>query len=104
MILVAAAVEHHGLDPGGLVPELVAIDISRCTPGAGSWRRWHLRRVTPAASAPLRAALTDLAARRRALEARIDDLDAYTHLLADGVVAGTVTLTDPAAQPASDPQ
>ena len=82
----------------------VAADISHCAPGPGAWRRWHLRRVTPAAIAPLHAALTDLAARRRALEARIDDLDAYIHLLADGIVAGSVTLTDPAAQPASDPQ
>ena len=91
-------------DPGGLVPELVAADIAQARGGAGSWRRWMLRRVAPAGIAPLRAALGELAARRAELRRRLDALDTYTDLLTSGVAAGTVTLTDDAAAAASDPQ
>lgn len=90
-------------DPGGLVPELVAADIDGAHSGPGSWRRWMLRRVAPAAMAPLRAALTDLARQRRDLEDRIAALDDYTSLLTTGVASGAVTLTAPdAAAAASD--
>ncbi|WP_347978201.1 hypothetical protein [Microbacterium sp. ProA8] len=91
-------------DPGGLVPELMALDIDRSPGGAGSWRRWRLRRVAPQQTAPLRAALADIATRRRALEHRVEALDAYADLLAAGVASGTVMLTDPAAAAASVPQ
>lgn len=90
-------------DSGGLVPELVAADIDRAHAGAGSWRRWMLRRVAPHTREPLREALTELARRRRDLEDRIEALDAYTDLLTTGVASGTVTLTQPdAADAASD--
>ncbi|TAM66866.1 MAG: hypothetical protein EPN48_14345 [Microbacteriaceae bacterium] len=89
-------------DPGGLVPELIAADVERSPGGAGSWRRWNLRRVPPLVSAPLRAALTDLANRRGALARRIEALDTYAELLAAGVVFGTVTLSDDAATAASE--
>lgn len=91
-------------DPGGLVPELVAADIDRSVGGPGSWRRWLLRRVAPPESAPLRAALADVAARRAELERRLDALDTYSDLLTAGVVSGTVTLTDNVADAARDQQ
>ncbi|ANG85323.1 hypothetical protein [Microbacterium aurantiacum] len=91
-------------DPGGLVPELVAADISRSLGGPGSWRRWRLRRVAPNAMAPLRTALVDIAAQRAELESRIAALDHYVDTLTAAVTAGVVTLTDPAADAASDPQ
>jgi hypothetical protein len=100
----ARALRIDPSDPGGLVPDLVALDIDRSSGGPGAWRRWRLRRVPPSADAPLRAALADIASRRRALERRIKDLDHYKELLAAGVVSGAVTLTDPAAVAASDPQ
>ncbi|MBS1674687.1 MAG: hypothetical protein JSS74_12075 [Actinobacteria bacterium] len=91
-------------DPGGLIPELVAADIEHSSGGAGSWRRWTLRRVSPPARLALRAALADLAARREALARRIEALDTYSELLAAGVVAGRVSLADDAADSASEPQ
>lgn len=100
----ARALHIDPSDPGGLVPDLVALDIDRSSGGPGAWRRWRLRRVPPSADAPLRAALADIASRRSALERRIEDLDHYKDLLAAGVVSGAVTLTDPAAVAASDPQ
>ncbi|WP_426516743.1 hypothetical protein ACPPVQ_18770 [Diaminobutyricibacter sp. McL0618] len=89
-------------DPGGLVPELVAADINRSTGGPASWRRWKLRHVAPQVTGTLRAALSDLAARREALARRIEALDSYTELLTDGVVAGAVTLNGHAADAASE--
>jgi hypothetical protein len=91
-------------DPGGLVSELVAGDIEHSPGGPGAWRRWHLRRVAPHAVTPLRTALAELSASRQALAKRITALDNYTDLLLDGVVSGAVTLTDNAADRASDPQ
>lgn len=95
----ARVLRINGADPGGLVAELVATDINRSGGGAGSWRRWRLRRVSPLATPRLSAVLTELATRRKALEDRIEALDAYADLLAAGVVAGSVTLIDPAANP-----
>ena len=92
-------------DPGGLVPEVVAADIAASTAGAGTWRRWMLRRFAPASIHPLRGALAELAARRTDLARRIAALDSYTDLLIAGVAAGTVSITEPAAYPAaSDPK
>jgi hypothetical protein len=90
-------------DPGGLVPELAAADIDGAHPGPGSWRRWRLRRVAPSIRGPLRAALTELARRRRDLEDRLAALEDYTTLLTAGVASGAVALTSPdAADAASD--
>ncbi len=89
-------------DPGGLVPELVAADIARSPGGPGAWRRWHLRRVAPRISAPLREVLAELAAHRDTLQRQIEALDTYSDLLTAGVVAGAVTLTQDAADAASD--
>ena len=116
---VAAWVDHEGskvvryparvlritaTDPGGLVPELVAADIAAQAAGPGAWRRWVLRRVAPAAIAPLRAALHELADARSELERRISNLDHYADTLTAAVAAGAVTLSDPTADAASDPQ
>ncbi len=92
----------NGADPGGLVPELVAADIEQAPGGPGSWRRWRPRRVAPSVIEPLRNALNDIATRRDALTKRIEALDTYAELLAAAVVSGTVTLTDNAADAASD--
>ena len=63
-----------------------------------------LRRVAPAHVVALRAALADISERRAALANRMDALDAYSALLTAGIVAGTVTLSDPAATQASTPR
>ncbi|KZE42750.1 hypothetical protein [Microbacterium sp. T32] len=89
-------------DPGGLVPHLVAVDIARATGDPGAWRRWRLRRVAPSSTRTLDRALADIAARRLALAQRMDALDTYADLLAHGIAAGVVTLTDPAADAASE--
>lgn len=91
-----------GADPGGLVPEVVAADIDASVGGPAAWRRWQLRRVAPRSTEPLRAGLSDLAIRREALTRRIKALDTYAELLAAGVVSGAVTLTDHAADAASE--
>jgi hypothetical protein len=91
-------------DPGGLVPEVVAADIEGARGGAGSWRRWMLRRVAPTSIAPLRATLIEIAAYRAELVRRLDALDRYSDLLIAGVAAGAVAPSDRAADAASDPQ
>ncbi|WP_336641441.1 hypothetical protein [Microbacterium sp. USHLN272] len=82
-------------DPGGLVPEVVATDITGAPSGPGAWRRWMLRRVAPQAIAPLRAALTEIEGARSALEARAARLSDYADLLVAGATSGAIALTDP---------
>jgi len=93
-------------DPGGLMPEVVAADIASQPGGPGAWRRWMLRRIAPAAIAPLHHALAELDAARTELERRIAALDQYADTLTAAVAAGAVTLTDPndAATAAPAPQ
>lgn len=91
-------------DPGGLVPELIAADINQSAGGPAAWRRWKIRRVTPQLTEPLRSSLTELAACREALTRRVAALDSYAELLTAGIASGAVTLTDPDAVAASNPQ
>ncbi len=91
-------------DPAGLVPELIAADISHSLAGPSAWRRWTLRRVAPRAAAPLREALSDIAIRRAALDRRIQSLDTYAELLTDAVAAGVVSVPFPDAVVASNTQ
>lgn len=80
-------------DPGGLIAELVAQDIATQPAGPGAWKRWHLRRIPPAAMASLQATLKEIAATRTALTERLTRLDTYTDALVAGTAAGAVTLT-----------
>lgn len=81
-------------DPGGLVPEVMAADISGAASGPGAWKRWILRRVAPRTIAPLRAALADIDAARSDLEARATRLTDYADLLVAGATSGSITLND----------
>lgn len=90
-------------DPGGLVSELIAADITASTGGAGVWKRWRLRRVTPQTVEPLRETLADLATRREVLARRIRSLDTYADLLSAGLVSGALTYPDNAATATPNP-
>ncbi|MGK3950949.1 hypothetical protein ACLKM7_01355 [Microbacterium sp. I2] len=81
-------------DPGGLVPEVIAADITGATAGPGAWKRWMLRRVAPHTIAPLRQALADIAAAREDLEARAARLSDYSALIVAGATSGAVTMID----------
>lgn len=81
-------------DPGGLMPEVAEADITGAAPGPGAWKRWMLRRVAPDTIAPLRAALADIAAARKDLDARVARLDDYAALLVAGATSGAVTIID----------
>lgn len=81
-------------DPGGLVPEVIAADITGAIAGPGAWKRWMLRRVAPHTIAPLRQALADIATAREALEARAARLTDYAALIVAGATSGAVTMID----------
>ncbi|WP_454137207.1 hypothetical protein [Microbacterium paulum] len=81
-------------DPGGLVPEIVAADITGAAAGPGAWKRWTLRRVAPRTMAPLRQAIADITTARRDLEARVARLTDYAALIVAGATSGAVTMID----------
>jgi hypothetical protein len=81
-------------DPGGLVPEVIAADITGATAGPGAWKRWMLRRVAPHTIAPLRQAHADIATAREDLEARAARLTEYAALIVAGATSGAVILID----------
>ncbi len=81
-------------DPGGLVPEVIAADISDVPGGPGVWKRWMLRRVAPAQGAPLRRAMAQIAAARSDLEARAVRMDHYAALIVAGATSGAVTMME----------
>ncbi|MDK8171279.1 hypothetical protein QP735_01945 [Curtobacterium citreum] len=81
-------------DPGGLVAEVIAADITGATAGPGAWKRWMLRRVAPQAINPLRQALTDIATARKELETRAARLSDYAALIVAGATSGAVTVID----------
>lgn len=81
-------------DPGGLVPEVIAADITGAAAGPGAWRRWMLRRAAPQTIAPLRRALADIATIREDLETRASRLSDYAALIVAGATSGAVTMID----------
>ena len=81
-------------DPGGLVPEVVAADITGATAGPGAWKRWMLRRVAPQTIAPLRRALAEITTTREELKSRASRLSDYAALIVAGATSGAVTMTD----------
>lgn len=81
-------------DPGGLVPEIVAADITGAPAGPGAWKRWTLRRVAPRTIPPIRQALADIETARRDLEARAARLTDYAALIVAGATSGAVTMID----------
>lgn len=83
-------------DPGGLVSEVVAADISDATAGPGAWKRWILRRIDHRSAAPLAQALNAIAEARADLEGRSARLDEYATLLVTAATSGAVALVDAA--------
>lgn len=91
----ARVLRIRATDPGGLVPEVVAADITGAASGPGAWKRWILRRVPPQAMAPLRSALAIIDAARSDLEARAARLSDYADLVVAGATTGAITVTIP---------
>lgn len=81
-------------DPGGLVPEVIAADITGAAAGPGAWKRWMLRRVAPHTITPLRRVLSDIATARQDLETRAARLADYAALIIAGATSGAVTMID----------
>ena len=79
-------------DPGGLVPDVLAADLSAAPARAREWRRFPVRRVPPAQRALVVGALDQLRAATESTRRRLADLDALTRLLTDGVTGGALVV------------
>ncbi|MDF2665102.1 MAG: hypothetical protein K0R81_952 [Microbacterium sp.] len=90
----ARVLRINARDPGGLVPEIIAVDVAGATPGPGAWRRWLLRRVDHRNAGPLARTLVAIADARADLEARSARLDEYATLLITAATSGAVALID----------
>lgn len=86
------------VDPGGLLPEVLAADINALPKHARTFRRWPLRLVRDAHRRRLKEVLAELRRARAGAQHRIDDLDALAQMITDGVTSGVVDL-NPAIEP-----
>ena len=82
-------------DPGGLVSEVVAADISGRPAADKSWRNWRLRRAPEVQRQPLSHALARLQHEQAEARQRLTRLEELATLITDGVAGGSLTLTDP---------
>ena len=82
-------------DPGGLVPEVVAADISGRPAAGKTWRNWRLRRAPEVHRQPLANALGRLQHEQAEARQRLKRLEEFATLITDGVAGGSLTLTDP---------
>jgi hypothetical protein len=87
-------------DPGGLLAEVVAVDIRSLASTHKQWRRWLLRQTGPRQRAALSDALASIRLQQERARERLARLDELTSLLMTGVTAGTVTLTHTSDLPA----
>lgn len=78
--------------PGGLLPQVLAQDV-RDAP-AGHWKQWPVRRIDDGARPALGAALAGVAAERRRLAVRLQQLDGLAGLLMDGAARGSFEVLD----------
>ncbi|WP_227008192.1 hypothetical protein [Pseudarthrobacter sp. AB1] len=82
-------------DPGGLVPDVVAADISSRPAADKSWRNWRSRRAPEVQRQPLSHALARLQHEQAEARQRLNRLEELATLITDGVAGGSLTLTDP---------
>jgi hypothetical protein len=87
-------------DPGGLLAEVVAVDVLSLASTHKQWRRWLLRQTGPRQRAALSDALASIRLQQERARERLARLDELTSLLMTGVTAGTVTLTPTSDLPA----
>ena len=76
-------------NPNGLLPEVLARDVSDLP---GTWRQCLVRRMHDGAQPTLSGALAAVAAERRRLAVRLQQLDELSGLLVDGAVHGSFSV------------
>ncbi|KRE46116.1 hypothetical protein ASG92_11215 [Arthrobacter sp. Soil736] len=90
-------------DPGGLMADVVAVDINRMAPSDKDWRKWRLRRTPDAQRQPLQSVLAELQHGQQETLLRLEQLEELATLITDGVAGGSLTLTDPISNHAAAP-
>lgn len=82
----ARVLRISAMDPGGLMPEILAADINAAA--SKDWRGWSLRLVPHATAQQLRPVLAQLEREKVAARLRLERLIELTALIRDGVSAG----------------
>ena len=77
----------------GIVPRVLAADISAVPQRSTAWRAWTIRTVADDQADALDTVLADIDAERADLADRIQSLADYAALLTQGAVNGTLTIT-----------
>lgn len=91
----ARVLRINAADDAGVLPDVLAADISRRPADSRAWRTWPVRRVATDEREPVAQALNDLRAKRAAARQLIERLDRLESLIVAGVTAGTLTFTEP---------
>ncbi|WP_052136301.1 hypothetical protein [Arthrobacter sp. PAMC 25486] len=78
--------------PRGLMPAILAQDVGQA--GLGPWKQRPVRRIDDGARPALGAALAEVAAERRRLAVRLQQLDGLSGLLMDGAAHGSFEVLD----------
>ncbi|MBT2500101.1 hypothetical protein J7E25_13495 [Agromyces sp. ISL-38] len=94
VIAPARVLRISATDAAGLVPEVLAADVSGQLIRSRDWRAWRARRVVQGQGAPLAAVFRDIRDARDEARRRIDDLTRLESLITAGVTAGTLKLAE----------
>lgn len=81
-------------DDAGLIADILAVDVTRGTPGT-PWRMWTARRVGTDQRMPVARVLADLRNECAVVLERLAKLDELEQLIVTGATAGTLTITEP---------
>lgn len=79
-------------DPGGLLAEVLAADITTAPANGDRWKSWPVRRILETERQQLRAALHELEQAREAAQLRLDALTELESLVLDGAASGRLKI------------
>jgi hypothetical protein len=93
VVFPARILRINPVDPGGLLSDMLAADITAMPPTHRHWRRWPVRQAPHPKGVALADALAAIRAEQRTARLRLAHLDELSALLMDGVAGNAFTVS-----------